>query len=105
MTNDGIEDLPYRLLLILVLLLVIGMFPVWPYSVGWGYYPSGGFGALLVILLVSCLALELDGTFGVGGEVDLASPSGSPPASRAFAPSVLEPIRLHISPSPCESGK
>ena len=44
------------LLLVLVLLLVIGMFPVWPNSVGWGYYPSGGFGVLLVILLVLLLA-------------------------------------------------
>jgi hypothetical protein len=44
------------LLLLLVLLLVIGMFPVWPYSVGWGYYPSGGFGILLLVLLFVALA-------------------------------------------------
>jgi Protein of unknown function (DUF3309) len=43
------------LLLILVLLLVIGMFPVWPYSVGWGYYPSGGLGLLLVTVLAFVL--------------------------------------------------
>jgi hypothetical protein len=44
------------LLLLLVLLLVIGMFPAWPYSMGWGYYPSGGFGVLLLILLFVVLA-------------------------------------------------
>ena len=45
-----------RLLLILLLvLLVIGAFPVWPYSASWGYYPTGGLGLLLlavVLLLV-----------------------------------------------------
>ena len=45
-----------RLLLILLLvLLVVGAFPVWPYSASWGYYPTGGLGLLLlavVLLLV-----------------------------------------------------
>jgi hypothetical protein len=44
-----------RLLLIIVLfLLLIGMLPTWPYSGGWGlgYYPSGGLGLLLIIVLV-----------------------------------------------------
>jgi hypothetical protein len=40
------------LLIILLVLLLIGAFPVWPYSAGWGYYPSGGLGLLLIILLV-----------------------------------------------------
>jgi Protein of unknown function (DUF3309) len=42
------------LLIILVFLLLIGMLPSWPYSQGWGfgYYPSGGLGLLLIILLV-----------------------------------------------------
>ena len=39
------------LLLVLVLLL-IGMLPAWPYSRGWGFYPSGGLGVLLIILLL-----------------------------------------------------
>lgn len=39
------------LLIILFLLIVLG-FPTWPYSQGWGYYPSGGLGLVLVILLV-----------------------------------------------------
>lgn len=44
-----------RLLLIIILfLLLIGMLPTWPYASGWnlGYYPSGGLGLLLIIVLV-----------------------------------------------------
>lgn len=45
-----------RLVLFIVLiLLLIGAFPVWPYSAGWGYYPTGGLGLLLVILLIMAL--------------------------------------------------
>ena len=40
------------LLLIILILLLIGALPTWPYSAGWGYYPSGGAGAILVILVV-----------------------------------------------------
>ena len=40
------------ILLILVILLIIGALPVFPYSTGWGYYPSGGLGLLLVILII-----------------------------------------------------
>jgi hypothetical protein len=40
------------ILLVIVLLLSIGSFPSWPYSRGWGYYPSGGLGLVLVILLI-----------------------------------------------------
>jgi hypothetical protein len=43
------------LLLILVVLLLLGALPTWPYSSGWGYYPSGGLGAVLLILLVVAL--------------------------------------------------
>jgi Protein of unknown function (DUF3309) len=43
------------ILLIIVLLLVIGALPTWPYSTGWGYYPSGGLGLILVILIVLLL--------------------------------------------------
>lgn len=43
------------ILLIILLLLVIGGLPAWPYSRGWGYYPSGGLGLVLVILLVLVL--------------------------------------------------
>jgi hypothetical protein len=40
------------ILLIVLLLLLIGALPTWPHSSGWGYYPSGGLGLLLIILLV-----------------------------------------------------
>ena len=43
------------LLLIILILLVIGAFPTWPYSTGWGYYPSGGLGLILVIVLILVL--------------------------------------------------
>jgi hypothetical protein len=40
------------LLIVLLLILLIGAFPVWPYSTAWGYYPTGGLGLLLIIVLV-----------------------------------------------------
>jgi hypothetical protein len=40
------------ILLIVLVLLVLGALPTWPYSAGWGYYPSGGLGLLLVVLLI-----------------------------------------------------
>ncbi|MBV8277762.1 MAG: DUF3309 domain-containing protein [Verrucomicrobia bacterium] len=43
------------ILLILLILLVIGALPTWPYSSGWGYYPTGGLGVVLVIILVLVL--------------------------------------------------
>jgi hypothetical protein len=43
------------ILLIILILLVIGALPTWPHSASWGYYPSGGLGVLLVILLVLVL--------------------------------------------------
>ena len=42
-------------LLIILILLVLGALPTWPYSAGWGYYPSGGLGLVLVIILVLVL--------------------------------------------------
>ena len=41
--------------LIVVLLALIGAIPAWPHSRSWGYYPSGGLGALLVILIILVL--------------------------------------------------
>ena len=43
------------ILLLIVLILLIGAVPAWPYSRGWGYYPSGGLGLVLVILIVLLL--------------------------------------------------
>ncbi len=42
------------ILLILIVLLVVGL-PTWPYSRSWGYYPSGGLGLVVVILIVLLL--------------------------------------------------
>jgi hypothetical protein len=43
------------ILLIILVLLLIGALPTWPYSSGWGYYPSGGLGLVVIILLVLVL--------------------------------------------------
>jgi hypothetical protein len=43
------------LLIILIVLLLIGALPAWPYSTGWGYYPSGGLGLILLIIIVVAL--------------------------------------------------
>ncbi len=40
------------ILLIILILLVVGALPSWPYSRGWGYYPSGGLGLILLIILI-----------------------------------------------------
>ena len=40
------------LLLVILILLLLGALPLWPYSSGWGYYPSGGLGLLVVILII-----------------------------------------------------
>jgi hypothetical protein len=46
----------YTILLVILILLLLGALPTWPYSRSWGYYPSGGFGLLLLILIVVLLA-------------------------------------------------
>jgi len=43
------------ILLILLILILIGALPTWPYSGGWGYYPSGGIGVVLVVILILVL--------------------------------------------------
>jgi len=43
------------ILVIILLLLLIGALPTWPYSTGWGYYPSGGLGLVLVVVVVLLL--------------------------------------------------
>jgi len=40
------------ILLIILIILLVGALPSWPYSAGWGYYPSGGLGLVLLILIV-----------------------------------------------------
>ena len=44
------------ILLIVLILLLIGAFPSWPYSSGWGYYPVGGIGMVLLIVLILAIA-------------------------------------------------
>jgi hypothetical protein len=43
------------ILLVILILMLIGVFPTWPHSRGWGYGPTGGLGTLLIILLVLVL--------------------------------------------------
>jgi uncharacterized protein DUF3309 len=43
------------ILLIILILLLIGALPTWPYSSGWGYYPSGGLGLVLIIIIILLL--------------------------------------------------
>jgi hypothetical protein len=43
------------LLLILLIILVFAAVPTWPYSRGWGYYPSGGLGTILLIVIILML--------------------------------------------------
>ena len=43
------------ILLIILILVLIGALPTWPYSSGWGYYPSGGLGTVLVVVIVLVL--------------------------------------------------
>jgi hypothetical protein len=45
-----------RLIILIVLIVfIVGALPTWPYSAGWGYYPSGGLGTILIILLILAL--------------------------------------------------
>jgi Protein of unknown function (DUF3309) len=43
------------ILLIILVLILLGVLPTWPYSAGWGYYPSGGLGLAIIVLLVLLL--------------------------------------------------
>jgi uncharacterized protein DUF3309 len=47
------------ILLIILILLLIGALPAWPYSSGWGYWPSGGLGLILLILILLALTGHL----------------------------------------------
>lgn len=47
------------ILLVILILLLIGALPTWPYSSGWGYYPSGGLGLIVLILLILVLTGRL----------------------------------------------
>ena len=47
------------LVAVVLVLLLIGALPTWPYSGGWGYYPSGGLGLVLLIVLILALTGRL----------------------------------------------
>jgi hypothetical protein len=44
-----------QILVILLLVLLVGALPAWPYSAGWGYYPSGALGTILIVVLILAL--------------------------------------------------
>lgn len=43
------------ILIIILLIILLGALPAWPYSRGWGYYPSGGLGLVLIIVIILLL--------------------------------------------------
>jgi hypothetical protein len=51
---NQVENMRFLLFIILILLLIAAL-PTWPYSTGWGYYPSGGLGLILLIVLLVVL--------------------------------------------------
>ena len=44
------------ILIVVLILLLIGALPTWPYSSGWGYYPGGGLGLVLIIVIILALS-------------------------------------------------
>jgi hypothetical protein len=46
----------FTILVVLLILMLLGALPTWPYSRSWGYYPSGGLGLVVVIVVVLLLA-------------------------------------------------
>lgn len=46
----------YVVLLVLLVLLLFGALPTWPYSTGWGYYPSGGVAIIVIVLVILLLS-------------------------------------------------
>jgi hypothetical protein len=66
-TNLGVVVAPARqrstqaeakmrlIILIILIILIVGAIPSWPYSTGWGYYPAGGLGTILIIVLILAL--------------------------------------------------
>jgi len=44
------------ILIVILILLLVGALPAWPYSSGWGYYPGGGLGLILIIVLILALS-------------------------------------------------
>lgn len=49
----------YTILVVILILLLLGALPTWPYSRSWGYYPSGGLGLVVIVVIVLLLAGRL----------------------------------------------
>jgi hypothetical protein len=52
MTAERKGSIMNTVLLVILVLLIVGALPTWPYSASWGYYPSGGLGLILVIVVI-----------------------------------------------------
>jgi hypothetical protein len=59
LATRGDREMLRTVLIILLVLLLLGALPSWPYSAGWGYYPSGGLGLVLLIIVVLILAKKV----------------------------------------------
>jgi hypothetical protein len=53
--NPTRTDMVRTVLVVILILLLLGALPAWPYSAGWGYYPVGGIGGLLLLILILAL--------------------------------------------------
>jgi hypothetical protein len=51
-TAAGKERTMSTILLVILVLLLLGVLPLWPYSSSWGYFPSGGLGLILIIVII-----------------------------------------------------
>ncbi len=49
----------YTILLVVLILMLLGALPTWPYSRSWGYYPSGGLGLIMIVVIVLLLSGRL----------------------------------------------
>jgi len=52
-------SMPRAVILVILVLLCLAVLPTWPYSAGWGYYPSGGLGLIVLIVLILVLAKRI----------------------------------------------
>jgi hypothetical protein len=58
-TSNNMNSLARTVIIVLLILFLIGSLPAWPYSSGWGYYPSTGLGTILVIVVILLLLGKL----------------------------------------------
>src|SRR4030095_7912140 len=58
-THSGGNEMLSTILIVILVLILIGALPTWPYSGGWGFYPSGGLGVILLIVIVLALTGRL----------------------------------------------